>query len=56
MILVGEWYWKIIICLLDVLKNDFVEADEALIQCVERPNELIFCILSIEKIDFNEIA
>jgi hypothetical protein len=44
------------IYLLDVLKNDFGEVDEAMIQGVERPYELIFCILSIVKSVLNEIA
>jgi hypothetical protein len=34
---------------LDVLKKDFVEVDEAIVQGVERPCEKIFCILGIEK-------
>jgi hypothetical protein len=29
-------------CLLDVLKNDFGEVDEAMFQGVELPSELIF--------------
>jgi hypothetical protein len=44
---------KNIICLLDVSKNYFGEV-EAMIQCVEMPNELIFCILGIVKIVFKE--
>jgi hypothetical protein len=39
---------KLIICLLNVLKNDFGEVDEAMFEGVERPFELIFCILGIE--------
>jgi hypothetical protein len=35
--------------LLDVLKADFGEVDDALFQGVERPCELIFCILGIKK-------
>jgi hypothetical protein len=37
------------ICLLDVLKNDFGEADEAMFQGVEKPCEQILCFLGIEK-------
>jgi hypothetical protein len=36
----------------DVLKNDIGEVDKAMIQGVERPSEIIFCILGIEKSDF----
>jgi hypothetical protein len=35
--------------LLDVFQNDFSEVDEAIFQGVERPCELIFCILGIKK-------
>jgi hypothetical protein len=45
---VGEWHWELI-CLLDVLKYDFSEVDEAMFLGVERPCELIFCILGIQK-------
>jgi hypothetical protein len=44
---VGEWSWKIIICLLDILKCDFREVEEAIFQGFERPFELIFYILGI---------
>jgi hypothetical protein len=37
-------------------RNDFVEVDEAIFHCVERPCELIFCILCIEKIVLDEVA
>jgi hypothetical protein len=40
---------EIIICLLDLLKNDFGEVDEAMIECDERQYELIFCNHSMEK-------
>jgi hypothetical protein len=40
---------EFIICLLDVLKNDLGDVDEAMFQCVERPCEIIFCITGIEK-------
>jgi hypothetical protein len=46
----------VIICLLDVLKNDFGEVDEAKFQGVERPYDLIFCILGIEKSDLGGVA
>jgi hypothetical protein len=36
------------ICLLDVLKNDFGEVDEAMFQGIERACEFIFCILGNE--------
>jgi hypothetical protein len=45
---VGEWRLQLIICLLDVLKNDFGEVDEEMIQGVERPCEIILCVLEIE--------
>jgi hypothetical protein len=48
---VDEWTWELIICLLDVLENDFCEVDEAKFQGAERPNERIGCILSIEESD-----
>jgi hypothetical protein len=44
------------IWLLDVLKIDFGEVDESTFQGFERPYEVIFCILSLEKCDLNEIA
>jgi hypothetical protein len=34
---VGEWPLEHIIFLLDVLKNEFGEVDEAMIECVETP-------------------
>jgi hypothetical protein len=37
--------------LLDVLKNIFGEVDEAMFEDVERPYELVFSILCIEKGD-----
>jgi hypothetical protein len=43
-------------CLLDVLKKDFGEVNEAIFQAVERPCELIFYNLGIEKIDLNEVV
>jgi hypothetical protein len=45
---VGELHWEIVTCLLDVLKCDFVELDERILQDVERPCELIFRILGIQ--------
>jgi hypothetical protein len=41
---------------LDILKNDFVEFDEAMFQGVEMPSELILCFLDIEKSDLDEVA
>jgi hypothetical protein len=41
---------------MNVLKNDFGEDDEAMFQGVERPFKIIFCILGIEKRDFDEVA
>jgi hypothetical protein len=55
-VLVGEWSWEIINCLLKVLKNDFCEVDEAIYQGVERPYEHIFCILCSEKSVSDEVA
>jgi hypothetical protein len=39
-----------------LLKNDLGEVDEAMFEGVERRYELIFCILSIEKSDLDEVA
>jgi hypothetical protein len=41
---------------MDVLKTDFCEHDETMFQCVERTNELILRVLSIEKTDLDEVA
>jgi hypothetical protein len=41
---------------MEFFKNDFGKVDEAMFECIERPNELIFGILSIEKIELIEIA
>jgi hypothetical protein len=46
---VGEWSEELIICLLDVLKNDFGDVDEAMVLGVRRPLEIIFCLLRIER-------
>jgi hypothetical protein len=43
-----EWPWELIMWLLDVLKNDFGEGDEAIFQGLERQYELIFCVLGFE--------
>jgi hypothetical protein len=43
------------LCLLDVLKNDFGESDEAMFHGNERTYELIFCFLSIEKSDLKQV-
>jgi hypothetical protein len=42
-------------CLLDVLKCDFVDVDEAMFQGVERPCEKIFYLLD-KKRDLDEVA
>jgi hypothetical protein len=52
---VGEWLIGLIICLLNVLKNDR-GVDEAIFESVERPCELIYCILGIEKREVDEVA
>jgi hypothetical protein len=39
--------------LLDVLRIVFGDVDEAMFEDVERPQELIFCILSIKRGDLN---
>jgi hypothetical protein len=46
----------LIICLQDVLKNDFGEVDEVMFKGVERRCEIIFCILGIEKSDLDDVA
>jgi hypothetical protein len=38
------------------IKKDVVEVDEEIVQGVERPCELIFCIQVIEKSDLVEVA
>jgi hypothetical protein len=38
------------------LKNDIGEVDEAMFRGVEKPYELIFCILSMEKSDLYEVT
>jgi hypothetical protein len=52
---VYKWPWELI-CLLDVLKCDIVEVDEAMYQGVERTYKLIFCILDIQKSALDEVA
>jgi hypothetical protein len=47
---------ELIIGILDVLKNEFVEVDEVMFQGDEWPCELIFCNLVIEKIDLDDVA
>jgi hypothetical protein len=37
MFYVGKWPHELIICYLEVLKNVFVEVDEAMFEDVERP-------------------
>jgi hypothetical protein len=43
-------------CLLNVLKSEFVEVDEAMFHDVERPQERIFYILGIKKSELYEVA
>jgi hypothetical protein len=52
---VGEWPREFIICLLDVLKCEFGDVDEAMFQGVESPCEQIFCLLHVAKCDFGEV-
>jgi hypothetical protein len=49
-------YGELIICHLDFLINDFGEFDDAVFKCFERPNELIFRILSMDIINLDEVA
>jgi hypothetical protein len=44
------------ICLLNVLKCNFGEVDEAMFHDVERSFERIFYILGIQKSDLDEVA
>jgi hypothetical protein len=51
--------WKTLrthIFLLDVFKNVFAEVNETIFQGVERPYDLNFWILRIEKRDLDEVA
>jgi hypothetical protein len=56
MFYVGEWPWEIKDCILDVLKNNFVEVYEAVFQSVQMPFQIIFYVLNVEKSDFYEVA
>jgi hypothetical protein len=47
MIKVGEWPCELIISLLNVLKCDFVDVDEAIFHDDDKPFELIFNNLGI---------
>jgi hypothetical protein len=51
---VGKWPWEHIIWLLDVFKYVFCEVNEAMLQGVERPCELILCILGMEKMTWTK--
>jgi hypothetical protein len=42
--------------LLDIIKIDVGEVHETKFQGVERPCQLIFCLLGIEKSDLDEFA
>jgi hypothetical protein len=44
---VWDCHFELIICVLDFLKIDFGEVDEAMLQGVDGPCELIFCNLGI---------
>jgi hypothetical protein len=46
---------ELIICLLDVLKNDFREVQETIFQGDKSPCELILCFLDIKISDFDEV-
>jgi hypothetical protein len=56
MIKLRECPWELIIYLLNVLKCDFGNDDEAMFHDVERPFEGFFYILSIEKNYLDEVA
>jgi hypothetical protein len=56
MFYVAEWSSELIICLLQVLNNDFGGVDEVMFQGVERRWELIFCVLGIENSELVEVA
>jgi hypothetical protein len=45
----GEWPWETINCILDNLKCDFYEVDEAMFRGIDRPCEKIISFLGIEK-------
>jgi hypothetical protein len=53
---VGDWPWELIICLLEVLKNAFIEVDEAIFLSVKWHCENIFCMLDFENSDMDEGA
>jgi hypothetical protein len=42
-------------CILHILECEF-EVEEAMLQGDERPCELIFCVLGIQKSDLDEVA
>jgi hypothetical protein len=53
----GSDEWRLeIMCLLYILECDFDEVEEAMLQGVERPCELIFCILCIQRKDMDVVA
>jgi hypothetical protein len=53
---IGEWAWDLIICLLNDLKVDLGDVDEAMFHDVDRPFEYIFYIPGIQKSDLDEVA
>jgi hypothetical protein len=42
--------------LLNVLKNDIGDVDEAMFHGVKRPGERIFCIQDLKQSDLDEVA
>jgi hypothetical protein len=50
MFYVGEWPRELIICLLNILKCDFGDVDEAMLHGVERQFERYFYILAFQKV------
>jgi hypothetical protein len=52
----GDWPLDLIICLLDVLINDFDEADEAVFLGVERKFEFILWFQDNEKSELVDVV
>jgi hypothetical protein len=52
--LVGKWTWDLIICLLDVLKCDFREVDEAMFESEKVHANSFSASLDIQKSDLDE--
>jgi hypothetical protein len=53
---IGEWPRELIICLLNILKCDFGDVDEAMLRVVERQFESIFYILGMQKRNLYDAA